>query len=103
MSNQNQLLHELLRGIIENKLKQLVNLKKSMKPVQQVVQEYKENIIPPPLQFQELKEYNWIKFWKDTISCDFTIRDNKDPLIQLQNTIKRIEITEKIKYGWNNH
>ena len=61
MNNQNRLLLELLRGITENELKELVNLRKSLKPVaapatknsvKQMVQKYEENIIPTPLKYQ---------------------------------------------------
>ena len=61
MIDRNQLVHELLSGITESELKQLVNLRKNMRPrtvprtknqVKQMVHGYEENIIPPPLKFR---------------------------------------------------
>ena len=61
MINRNQLILELLNGITESELKQLVNLRKNMKPrpvprtkkqVKEMVHRYEENIIPPTLKFR---------------------------------------------------
>ena len=124
----NQLLRELLDGISLDDLRMLVDLKKKMystsppkkKPiptprrnVRQMIQDYEENIIAPPIEFRDgykpipkprtkktvkpspaprtiieetdkaLKGY--------TSSYKISIKHSTDPLLQLQNTRKAVE------------
>ena len=127
LHTKNQLLHELLYGISLDDLQMLVDLKKKMhsistprKPiptprrnVRQMIQDYEENIIAPPIEFRDgykpipkprtkktvkpspaprtiieetdkaLKGY--------TSSYKISIKHNTDPLLQLQNTRKAVE------------
>lgn len=83
MNNWNQLLHELLSGIIENELNQLV-------------QENEENITPPPLKFWDgyrptpKPRTKIMQLNKALKGYDITIR-YKDISIQLQNRRKSLE------------
>ena len=86
------------------------------KSVKQMVQEYQENIIPPPTQFRDdykpvavpRTKQNAVKkpvptprtkieqtkndLKGYTKSYEISIKNNKDPLVQMQNTRKAIEI-----------
>ena len=129
----NQLLRELLYGISLDDLHKLVDLKKKMhsistprkpiptprKSVKQMVQEYEDNIILPPLEFRDdykprtkkpvplprtkkpiskpvplprTKIEETDKALKGyTSSYKISIKHSTDPLLQLQNTRKAVE------------
>ena len=121
----NQLIHELFDGINLDDLQKLVDYKKKMhskpipmprtkKTVKQMTQEYEDNIIQPPLEFRDrpipmprtkkvkphiaprtiIDETN--RAMKGyTSSFKINIKNNKDPLLQLQNT--RLAIGRHIK------
>lgn len=119
ISTKNQLLRELLEGITIEQLQHLVDLtpvpaprtvKRSVsaprKSVKQMVQEYEESIITPPLEFRD--EYKPIPKPRTRIkqtnkglkgftkSFEINININRDPLVQLQCTGKAIVYQEHV-------
>ena len=102
----------IIKPPLEFQDKPIIALPRTRKNVKQMIQNYEENIIKPPLKFKEdykptlaprtkqryiplprtiLRETN--KALKGyTESYEINIKNNKEPLIQLKNTRKAIEI-----------